>query len=69
MYSAPLNDLLISHGVKKFRKFSDRWSQECEPSFQLLKEKLINAPVLGYPDFELGFQLEIDARMHGLGAI
>lgn len=74
-FSAPLNDLLIGHGVKKFRKttvdkeFSDRWSEECESSFQLLKEKLVTAPVLGYPDFDLGFQLEIDASLHGLGAV
>ncbi len=45
------------------------WGSECESAFQVLKEKLVTAPVLGYADFTKPFYLEIDASHHGLGAI
>jgi len=35
--------------MKKEEKFN--WTVEQQNSFQLLKEKLISAPVLNYPDF------------------
>ena len=34
-----------------------------------MKEKLINAPILRYPNFKLPFQVEIDACLDGLGAV
>ena len=34
-----------------------------------MKEELINAPVLGYPDYTLPFLLQTDASGVGLGAV
>lgn len=45
------------------------WTAECEEAFQALKEKLTNAPVLGYPDYSLPFLLQTDASRDGLGAV
>ncbi|GFN95390.1 Pol polyprotein [Plakobranchus ocellatus] len=38
-------------------------------AFNNLKSALTTAPVLGYADFSLPFQLEVDASFEGLGAI
>jgi len=45
------------------------WTAACQASFEQLKSKLVEAPVLAYPNFEKGFTLETDASAHGLGAI
>ena len=45
------------------------WTTECEEAFQSLKEKLVGAPVLGYPDYSLPFLLQTDASREGLGAV
>ena len=45
------------------------WTQECQQSFQTLKDQLISAPVLAYADFTKPFILEIDASHAGLGAV
>ena len=56
--------------VKKFSgPFPERWSPECEASFLKLKECLITAPLLGFPDFKCPFILETDASFHGVGAV
>ena len=37
------------------------WTDECEKAFQSLKEKLINSPVLAFPDLSREFILDTDA--------
>ena len=37
--------------------------------FEALKKRLVEAPVLVYPDFITGFVLETAASYHGLGAV
>lgn len=53
--TSPLTDLLKT----KSKVF--RWSEAAEGSFNLIKEKLISAPVLACPDFTRDFTLQTDA--------
>ena len=58
----PLNNL-----AKKNAKFD--WSQECQNSFDNLKQRLISPPLLAYPDLTKEFILMIDASDRTFGAV
>ena len=58
----PLTQLLSEN--KKWN-----WTNECENAFMDLKKKLITAPVLAYPNFEMMFQVHTDASDYALGAV
>lgn len=45
------------------------WSHEQETAFQTLKQKLINHPILQYPDFNQPFILTCDASNVGIGSV
>ncbi|CAK1589486.1 unnamed protein product [Parnassius mnemosyne] len=45
------------------------WSQEQQIAFDVLKEKLITAPLLQYPDFSQPFIVTTDASNYAVGAI
>ncbi len=45
------------------------WSVDCETSFRKLIERLLNPPVLRFPDFNVRFKLSTDASNAGLGAV
>ena len=45
------------------------WNADCEASFDHLKGRLTQAPVLAYPQFGRDFLLETDASGVGLGAV
>lgn len=45
------------------------WSDECQKSFDELREKLCNPPILAYPDFTSPFIVTTDASFRGLGAV
>ena len=45
------------------------WTGIHQEAFDLLKACLTSAPVLGYPDFNRPFELEMDASLQGLGAV
>ncbi|XP_060172736.1 uncharacterized protein LOC132603619 [Lycium barbarum] len=60
--SAPLTRL-----TQKGAKF--QWSDACECSFQLLKEKLTTAPVLTLPEGPDGYVIYCDASGIGLGCV
>ena len=53
--------------TKKDEKF--QWSEKCNTAFETLKQKLIETPVLAYPQFDVKFIVETDASVLGLGAI
>lgn len=59
--TAPLTDCL--------RKNNFHWGQEQQDSFQNIKEHLCNSPVLNLPDFNLPFQVAVDASGVGIGAV
>jgi hypothetical protein len=62
--AAPLNDL-----VKKGASENVVWTETCERAFQLLKNKLITAPVLKFPDFRKMFILDCDASLYAAGVV
>ena len=45
------------------------WTEQCEQSFDALKDALTSAPVLAYPDYSKPFILETDTSLKGLGAV
>ena len=53
--------------LKKDTKF--KWTEECETSFQELKERLTTAPVLTLPDIRKEFQVYCDASCLGHGSV
>ena len=56
------------HGLTK-KNCTFVWTTECQKAFESLKEKLISAPVVVYPDFGKPFVLEMDVSIKGLGAV
>lgn len=52
---------------KKNKRFY--WSEECQSSFDKLKEAIINPPVLAIPDYNLPFILQCDASDRAAGAV
>ena len=79
--TAPLRALLGGPSKKKHKKKRRRsdlppklpvpeaWNDDCSKAFEELKHCLTTAPVLGYPDFQRTFILEVDASFLGLGAV
>ena len=62
LYAKPLFKLL-----KKNVEFL--WSSEAEEAFQLLKIKLVHAPILISPDFDKPFIIRTDASRSGIGGV
>jgi poly(3-hydroxyalkanoate) synthetase len=46
-----------------------KWTSECQDAFEFLKEKLINAPILAFPDMNKPFILTCDASKSAIGYI
>ncbi|KAL5509717.1 hypothetical protein EMCRGX_G005135 [Ephydatia muelleri] len=57
----------LHHLTQKAVEFN--WEENCQQSFQVLKDALTQAPVLCYPCFKKGFTLQTDASAVGIGAV
>ena len=55
---------LLAHNLPPFK-----WTADHLDSFNMLKDALTSAPVLGYPNYSKPFILETDASLKGLGAV
>lgn len=65
---APISDIL--KGVKKdqpVKKFV--WTQAANNAFEQIKGKLISAPILANPDFDLPFTVQTDSSDRAIGAV
>lgn len=60
--SKPLTTL-----TQKNQKF--KWSEECQRSFETIKQKLLSPPCLAFPDYTQQFILTTDASKIGISAI
>ena len=60
--AAPLYKLL--HKEENFE-----WTNDCQQAFDNLKTKLVNHPIIGYPDMTKRFYLTTDASKAGLGYV
>ncbi len=56
------------HALKK-KEAKWKWTEECQCSFDLIKDELTRAPVLNTPNFESFFKVQTDASDVGLGAV
>ncbi|GAA5905634.1 hypothetical protein JCM5296_000534 [Sporobolomyces johnsonii] len=45
-----------------------QWTVPCQTAFETMKTMLLNAPVLGQPNYDLPFDLATDASVIGVGA-
>ena len=57
----------LHHLTRKGARF--QWTGDCQRGFDELKEALVNAPVLPYPDPTKPYILDCDASAEGVGAV
>ena len=58
----PLEELL-----REYQEFN--WIDECNISFETLKRKLVEAPILRFPNWSIKFHVHINASSLAIGAI
>lgn len=46
-----------------------RWNEDCTNAIEILKRKLITAPILAFPNFDRDFILYADASNMAMGAV
>jgi hypothetical protein len=51
------------------KRVTFKWCDECEISFQTLKHKLVNAPILTLSESGKRFTVYTDASLIGLGCV
>src|SRR5277367_2492833 len=57
----------MENKLKKDIKF--KWTQECQESLDILKEKIVAAPILVFPDWSKEFHVHVDASSIALGIV
>ncbi|GJU92370.1 reverse transcriptase domain-containing protein [Tanacetum coccineum] len=63
------NELILTRLVTEWRITPFVFSKDCIDAFQTLKKKLIEAPILVVPDWNLPFELMCDASDFAIGAV
>ena len=53
--------------TEKGRKFE--WTNECQSTFEELRNQLVSSPILAHPDFSKKFILDTDASNEAIGAV
>jgi transposase InsO family protein len=61
----------IAHPLTKLTRKNAiwKWGKKQEKAFQELKNRLITAPILSFPDFERSFIIHCDASKWGVGSV
>ena len=54
---------LLKHDAKY------EWNEECQKSLDILKEKMVTAPILVFPEWKKPFHVHVDASSNSLGTI
>ena len=54
---------LLKHDAKY------EWNEECQKSLDILKEKMVTAPILVFPNWKRPFHVHVDASSIALGII
>ena len=62
-----IGKLAAVENIPEVREF--KWMPKHQQTVDALKEALMTAPVLGYPDFNREFMVETNASLQGLGAV
>ena len=68
----PLTDLLPPTPGKNKKKHNNkewRWTSVEQKAFDHIKDVLTKPPILAYPNFNMPFELHVDASTKGLGAV
>ena len=60
--TAPMEKLL-KHDVKF------KWTEECQQSLDILKERMVTTPILVFLDWKLPFHVHVDASSIALGVV
>jgi hypothetical protein len=53
--------------LKKYCSF--QWIEECQQSFNALKQKMVTAPILVFPDWSKEFHVQVNASSIALGEV
>ena len=61
--------MLISGDNANKRKHAIKWNEDCEESFQNVKQLCNSTPILAYADYLKPFKLHTDVCILGLGAV
>jgi hypothetical protein len=49
--------------------FQFQWTEQCQQSFDTLKQKMVTVPILVFPDWSKKFHVHVDASSIALGAL
>jgi hypothetical protein len=62
-----ISALMMDTVLKRHKSF--HWREEAEKSFNLLKKKITEQPILVFPDFSKTFQVRCDASGFAIGVV